>query len=263
MISDMKKFLLNLRVTSNSRLSDSYALIRLASPEGHLPVSLPGQFVQVEIPDCKSAFLRRPISICDSNFEQGTLDLLVRAAGEGTKSLINIEPGKSLSVLMPLGHGFSTETVNSKSRVLLVGGGVGVAPLMMLGKYISNMGCTPDFLIGARSKNQILLQEEFNKIGNVHVSTDDGTFGTPGVVTQNPIITSGEFDIIYCCGPMPMMKAVAEIARKRKISCEVSLENHMACGMGACLCCVEQNNEGHNVCVCTEGPVFNIDRLSW
>ena len=259
----MKKFLLNLTVDSNKRLSDSYALIRLVSQEGRLPVSLPGQFVQVDIPDCKSAFLRRPISICDSNFEKGTLDLLVRAAGEGTKSLINIEPGRLLNVLMPLGHGFSTENINPKSSVLLVGGGVGVAPLLMLGKYLSNKGCTPDFLIGARSEDQILLLDEFKKIGTTHVSTDDGSFGTPGVVTQNPIITSGEFEMIYCCGPMPMMKAVAEIARKRNITCEVSLENHMACGMGACLCCVEKNNEGHNVCVCTEGPVFNIDRLSW
>ena len=147
----MKKFLLNLTVDSNKRLSDSYALIRLVSQEGRLPVSLPGQFVQVEIPDCKSAFLRRPISICDSNFEKGTLDLLVRAAGEGTKSLINIEPGRLLNVLMPLGHGFSTENINPKSSVLLVGGGVGVAPLLMLGKHLSNKGCTPDFLIGARS----------------------------------------------------------------------------------------------------------------
>lgn len=261
----MKKFLLNLNVASNKRLTDSYSLIRLEAPEGRLPESLPGQFVQVDIPDCKTAFLRRPISICDSDFEKGTLDLLVRSAGEGTKSLIKIEEGRSLSILMPLGHGFSTDMVDKGFRPLLIGGGVGVAPLLMLGKHLRKSGCCPEFLLGARSKDQLLLVDEFEKIGNVHISTDDGSCGTPGVVTANPVLASDSinFDMIYCCGPMPMMKAVAAIARQRGIECEVSLENHMACGMGACLCCVEKDDKGHNVCVCTEGPVFNINRLSW
>lgn len=223
----------------------------------------PGQFVQVDVPGCKEAFLRRPISICDYSFGDATLDLLIHAAGAGTQALVKVEEGSTLNILAPLGHGFTTEGLSPESRVLLVGGGVGVAPLVYLGKRLRDMGVTPDFLLGARSENQLLLVDRFSELGNVHLSTDDGTCGAPGVVTKNPVIDgSVKFDRIYSCGPMPMMKAVAAIARERNIDCEVSLENHMACGMGACLCCVENTDKG-NVCVCTEGPVFNINRLLW
>lgn len=260
----MKKFLLDLIVKSNTRIHSDFALIRLIAPDGWLPPVEPGQFVQVNIPDCKTAFLRRPISICDYSRQEGYLDLMVRGAGEGTRSLIEIEPGRKLNLLLPLGKGFTTDDVAPSSRVLLVGGGVGVAPLVYLGRRFHDMGLQPHFLLGARSADQLLMLDTFRSLGIVHLSTDDATAGHPGVVTQNPVIADpgAEFDFIYCCGPMPMMKAVADIARQRLISCEVSLENHMACGMGACLCCVEKTVKG-NLCVCTEGPVFNINQLLW
>ncbi|MDE6524115.1 MAG: dihydroorotate dehydrogenase electron transfer subunit, partial [Paramuribaculum sp.] len=108
----------------------------------------------------------------------------------------------------------------------------------------------------------LLELDEFKRIGTVHIATDDGSAGVHGLVTQHPAIDSQDIDCIYCCGPAPMMKAVAAIARQNNVACEVSLENMMACGLGACLCCVENTVKG-NVCVCTEGPVFNITQLTW
>lgn len=256
------KQLTDMVVAENIRLSQNYALLKLCV-EGdgkQLPDLEPGQFVQVDVPDSKTTYLRRPISVCNVD-DQGRLWLLVRDAGQGTHALVNLQPGRKLNVLLPLGHGFSTGFERG-AKVLLAGGGVGVAPLLYLGKILAGKGVDVRFLLGARGKNDLLLIDEFKRIGQVYVSTDDGSEGTPGVVTLNPAIVSGEADFICCCGPMPMMKAVAALARKRGIPCEVSLENEMACGLGACLCCVEKTDKGH-VCVCTEGPVFNIDRLLW
>ena len=163
-------------------------------------------------------------------------------------------------MLMPLGNGFTLS--HTGERVLLVGGGVGVAPLLCLGAALVANGSKPEFLLGARTAADQLQLPEFEALGKVYISTDDGSMGTPGTVVDNPVIENENFDRIYCCGPMPMMKAVASVARRRGIDCEVSLENTMACGLGACLCCVEKTVKG-NVCVCTEGPVFNINQLTW
>ena len=118
------------------------------------------------------------------------------------------------------------------------------------------------FLWGARTKHGVLQLDYFEAIGDVFVTTEDGSCGEKGFVTNHSLLQSQSFGMIYTCGPKPMMKAVAEYAKKTNTPCEVSLENTMACGLGACLCCVEHTTEG-NVCVCTEGPVFNINRLTW
>jgi dihydroorotate dehydrogenase electron transfer subunit len=124
------------------------------------------------------------------------------------------------------------------------------------------MGCDVTFLLGARSAKDLLLLDKFGEYGRVLVTTEDGSFGEKGFVTQHSVLRNEKFDMVQCCGPTPMMKAVARYAREAEVTCEVSLENLMACGLGACLCCVEKTVEG-NVCVCKEGPVFNIDRLLW
>lgn len=255
----MKKTAMDFVVIENRHIHSSYSLLRL-SPVGQtaLPECLPGQFVQVEIMQSKSTFLRRPISI--HNVVDNELWLLVRDAGAGTHALVNIPSGEMLNVIVPLGHGFTVPTAKD-SHPLLVGGGVGVAPLLLLGRCLADRGVRPAFLLGARSEADLLQLAMFKEIGDVYVSTDDGSAGTPGVVTQN-LALEQPWDVIYCCGPLPMMKAVAAVAKKRNIECEVSLENMMACGLGACLCCVEPTVKG-NVCVCTDGPVFNINQLSW
>jgi dihydroorotate dehydrogenase electron transfer subunit len=145
--------------------------------------------------------------------------------------------------------------------VLLVGGGVGIAPLLYLGSKLKEKGINCHFLLGGRSKDNLLQLELFSEYGKVYTTTEDGTHGEKGFVTNHSVLST-KFDFIYTCGPTPMMKAVANFAKQNNIECEVSLENTMACGFGACLCCVTDSIDGH-VCVCTEGPVFNISKLKW
>lgn len=255
----MKKFLIDFKIVKNERLSDSYSLFVLEPTHGELPEMLPGQFVQVEVPNSKSTYLRRPISINYVDYANNQLWLLVRKAGDGTASLMKLAENDVVNLMLPLGNGF---TIFPGETMLLIGGGVGVAPLLYLGKKAKEAGANVKFLLGARTENDLLELEQFESVGDVFVSTENGGKGEKGFVTQHSVLNSGSFSRIACCGPMPMMKAVAKIAKDKSIECEVSLENVMACGLGACLCCVEDTIEG-NVCVCKEGPVFNIKRLKW
>lgn len=255
----MKKFLIDFKIVKNERLSDSYSLFVLEPINGELPEMQPGQFVQVEVPNSKSTYLRRPISINYVDYANNQLWLLVRKAGEGTSSLMKLAENNIVNLMLPLGNGF---TIFPGETMLLIGGGVGVAPLLYLGKKAKEAGANVKFLLGARTENDLLELEKFEAVGDVFVSTENGGKGEKGFVTQHSVLNSGSFSRIACCGPMPMMKAVAKIAQDKSIECEVSLENVMACGLGACLCCVEDTVEG-NVCVCKEGPVFNIKRLKW
>lgn len=249
-------------VTENTPLGSLYGLLKLVPTDGSpLPDIAAGQFVQVEVSDSKTTYLRRPISVNYVDYKENRLWLLIRKAGEGTRHLAAAEVGKVINVILPLGRGFGIDNISGK-KVLLVGGGVGVAPLLYLGEKLKEKGITPDFLLGARSEKDLLQLDDFAKTGNVFTSTEDGSHGEKGLVTTNSAF-DGAYDKIFCCGPMPMMKAVAAVARKKGVECEVSLENKMACGLGACLCCVEKKNDGHNVCVCTDGPVFNINELPW
>ena len=255
----MKKFLIDFKIVKNERLSDSYSLFVLEPINGELPEMQPGQFVQVEVPNSKSTYLRRPISINYVDYANNQLWLLVRKAGEGTSSLMKLAESDVVNLMLPLGNGF---TIFPGETMLLIGGGVGVAPLLYLGKKAKEAGANVKFLLGARTENDLLELEKFEAVGDVFVFTENGGKGEKVFVTQHSVLNSGSFSRIACCGPMPMMKAVAKIAKDKSIECEVSLENVMACGLGACLCCVEDTVEG-NVCVCKEGPVFNIKRLKW
>lgn len=256
----MKKEIKDFIVVENCCLSPIYSLLKLAPADGAELASVrPGQFVQVSVDGSKTTFLRRPISICRLDRKSNHLWLLVRLAGEGTAALLSLTEGSRLNLILPLGNGFPMP--EGAGRILLVGGGVGVAPLLQLGIELAEKGYKPEVLLGARSQSDLLLVDEFRKIGTVHLSTDDGSAGERGVVTLNSAMKSG-WDRIYCCGPAPMMKAVAGVARNIGAECYVSLENMMACGLGACLCCVEKTVKG-NVCVCTEGPVFDIKDLTW
>ena len=137
-----------------------------------------------------------------------------------------------------------------------------VAPLMFLGSSLCRMGCKPTFLLGARSGSDLVQLEHFESFGRVLLTTEDDSAGEKGFVTNHSVLASEKFDRICTCGPKPMMVAVARYASEHDICCEVSLENKMACGLGACLCCVEPTHEG-NLCVCKQGPVFNINQLLW
>ncbi len=250
---------MDFEVVKNERLHDLYTLLILTPVKKDLPEILPGQFVQVAIDNSKTTFLRRPISVNYVDKNENQLWLLVRNAGDGTAALMKKSHGDIINLVLPLGNSFNMP--EKDSRVLLIGGGVGVAPMLYWGAVLKDAGRYPEFLLGARSKNDILELNEFEAIGKAHISTDDGSLGEFGLVTANSVL-SQKWDIIYCCGPAPMMKAVAKVASSIGAACEVSLENMMACGLGACLCCVENTVKG-NVCVCTDGPVFNVNQLTW
>ena len=254
----MKKYVIDLKVKAVRQVHERYVLLRLTD-EQPLPPMLPGQFVEVRVDGSPSTFLRRPISIHFVDRAQNELWLLVATVGDGTRRMAQLREGDLLNCLLPLGNGF---TLPSSSRVLLVGGGVGVAPLLYQGAVLREHGLEPTFLLGAHTAHDLLMLDEFRRYGRVFITTEDGSEGERGFVTQHSLLASERFDLIQTCGPTPMMKAVARYAREHAVDCEASLENLMACGLGACLCCVEKATEG-NLCVCKEGPVFNINRLLW
>ena len=245
-------------VVSNNRLDERNVLLRLSPIDGQMPAMKPGQFVQVQSLAKDNTFLRLPISI--NNVEDGQLWLMVQMIGDGTKALGALREGDRLNLVLPLGNGFSTD--KAKGKILLVGGGVGIAPLLYAGKKLKDQGAEPVFLLGARTASGVLERDLFEQIGRVLITTEDGSLGERGFVTQHSALQQEKFDKIMVCGPKPMMMAVARYAKNSDTDCEVSLENMMACGLGACLCCVEKTVKG-NVCVCTEGPVFNINQLTW
>lgn len=257
----MRKYILDLRVTSAEYLNERYLLLSATNPDGLLPEMCPGQFAQIRIDESPETFLRRPISIHYVDREKNEIGFLVQKVGKGTASLWRKQSGSILNVVLPLGKGF-TMPVSPTQRFLLVGGGVGIAPLLFMGTEIQRMGARPLFLLGARSKSDLHRLNAYRACGDVFVTTEDGSEGEKGFVTRHSILQNEKFDRIAVCGPKPMMMAMASYAKSAGIPCEVSLENMMACGLGACLCCVENTVDG-NVCVCKDGPVFNIDKLNW
>ena len=256
----MKKYVLDLKVVSVEALSDKHVLIKLTD-EKPLPEILPGQFVEVRVDHSPTTMLRRPISINFVDRENNQLWLLVAMVGDGTRQLGQLKEGDVLNCMLPLGNGFTMPTGKSQ-KYLLVGGGVGVAPLLYFGKLIKDFGAEVTFLLGARKATDLLELDEFAKIGKVCITTEDGSAGEVGFVTNHSVLENEKFDMISTCGPKPMMVSVARFAKKAGVECEVSLENKMACGVGACLCCVEKTTEG-NQCVCKDGPVINIKKLAW
>ena len=259
----------DLTIREVSRASERCVLLKLTDERQPLDEFIfPGQFVEVRVDGSPTTFLRRPISICFVDYRANELWLLVAAVGDGTRRIAAMKPGEKLNCVLPLGNKFECDILFDK-KVLLVGGGVGVAPLLFMGSRLflqsegdAKRGSFTHFLLGARTKDDLLLLDEFRKYGRVEVTTEDGSMGVKGFVTDHPLLQEEHFDRILTCGPTPMMKAVARYARQNGIDCQVSLENMMACGLGACLCCVEKTVRG-NLCVCKDGPVFNVKELLW
>ncbi|MDR0789511.1 MAG: dihydroorotate dehydrogenase electron transfer subunit [Bacteroidales bacterium] len=242
-------------VTEKLTLENNFFRLKLQS-DTQLPKIEGGQFVQVLTKQNEGNSLRIPISINDVCYDTNSMFLLIQIVGEGTEALSRTQIGEKVNIIFPLGNGFAVEG----NKVLMVGGGVGVAPFLYLAKLYNKIGIKPNMLIGARTDKHLLLLDEFAAYANVHITTQYGSKGTKGLVTEHSIL-SEPFDRIYCCGPTPMMKAVAVMAIKSNTPCYLSLEESMACGVGACLCCVVETTDGHNRCTCTEGPVFSALEL--
>jgi dihydroorotate dehydrogenase electron transfer subunit len=254
----MKKYMHDFRVIRNRRISEDYFVLELLCPV-NLPEIFPGQFVQVLVENSAQTYLRRPISIYDVCHADNSLSLLIKACGNGTRKLYQLEENQLLNLIYPLGNSFG---MIENSKVLLIGGGVGIAPMLLLAKQLKDKGNIVDVLIGGRTSADILEPRLYEPYANVYVTTDDGSLGEKGMVTQHSIFRNGleKYARIHACGPDPMMKAVSVLASRLNIPCEVSLENLMACGIGACLCCIVETTSG-NLTSCVDGPVFDTRKL--
>lgn len=259
----MRKYLLDLTVAEAAMLRPSYLLLRLRDPSGPLPSMVPGQFAEVRVDGDAGSLLRVPISINLHDKRSDELWLLVHVVGSGTRRLAALHVGDVVNVILPLGRGFTLpEARQTGQRFLLVGGGVGVAPLLFLGQELVARGADVTFLVGGRTAGDLVQTELLSRLGHVALTTDDGSAGEHGLVTDHSLWGSADYTRVCTCGPMPMMRAVARKAAERGIACEASLEGMMGCGLGACLCCVQATPEGH-LCVCQDGPVFSSERLGW
>lgn len=224
----------------------------------------PGQFLHIKPGGTEDPLLRRPLSIYDVVAGSGRISLLYRIVGKGTGLLTGVKVNDYIDIMGPLGRGFALP--DQPENILLVGGGVGIAPLLYLGRVLRERQCNVKVLCGAGSAGQLVAGERFQDLGIAFVSaTMDGSAGVKGLVTD--LLKSDDtltgIDRVYTCGPEPMMAAVAGWAAAHKIWGEVSLEEHMACGVGACLGCARQlkNSDDGYVKVCKDGPVFNINEV--
>ncbi|MGI6225848.1 MAG: dihydroorotate dehydrogenase electron transfer subunit [Peptococcales bacterium] len=252
------------KILENTQILPQFYLLRLVAPE-IANKAVPGQFVMVKVSQNLDPFLKRPISLHRINKESGTIELLYQVIGKGTSNLSLMSQGE-LEIIGPLGNGFSWE--ENHKRVALIGGGCGIAPLLALGEELVKQGKEVHVLLGAQTKEKLLNEVEFKKLGcHVQVATDDGSYGKKGFVTEifKDLLLTTTLDQIYCCGPFPMTKDVIKITQENNIPCQVSLEERMACGVGACLGCVceTRSNEGNLAYqrVCHDGPVFDGDEL--
>ncbi len=219
--------------------------------------SRPGQFLSLYTRD-GSRLLPRPISICEIDREKKRIRLVYRVTGKGTgtESFSKLHPGVSLEVLGPLGNGFPIEEAEGK-RVFLIGGGIGIPPMLETAKELK---AEKTAILGYR--DELYLDEEFRQYAAVYVSTEDGSAGTKGNVMDAVLENGLEADVIFACGPAPMLRAVKTYAEEKGIPCWISMEERMACGIGACLACVcksreiDEHSQVHNKRVCKDGPVF-------
>lgn len=219
--------------------------------------AVPGQFMMI-YPKGKHTILPRPISICEINKDEETLRIVYRVVGKGTGEFSEYKAGEEVDVLGPVGNGFPVDKAIGKNAVL-IGGGIGVPPILELAKQTKAE--TVSVLVGYRDSN-MFLKEDFDKAAKTYIATEDGSYGTKGNVMDALRENNIPCDVIYACGPMPMLRAIKKYAEENGIEAYISLEERMACGVGACLGCVckttKEDHHSHvkNARVCTEGPVF-------
>ena len=216
-----------------------------------------GQFINIKCGD--GLLLRRPISIC--GWEEGLLRIVFEVRGEGTAWLAAREEGDELDILGPLGHGFQ---IDPDKRYLLVGGGIGVPPLLSCAKGTEGNSVA---VLGFRNAERVMLTEDFSAAcREVHLASDDGSVGVHGFVdgvVDDLLAKENDFTAVLACGPKPMLRAVYAAARKHGVPCQVSMEERMGCGIGACLVCACKMADGHQHHVCKDGPVFDAQEVDW
>lgn len=244
------------KVVRQQQIDEGIFVMELSFPKG-AALAKPGQFIAMYCND-KSKLLPRPISICGINKEEGTLRVVYRVAGEGTKEFSEMKEGDTLEVMGPLGNGFALK----EEKAIIIGGGIGIPPMLELAKQLN---VEKTVVLGYRTST--FLKDEFEAVCDVKVATEDGSQGTKGTVIDAIEKYGVEGKVIYACGPMPMLKALAVYAEEHGMEAQISLEERMACGIGACLGCICKTKEkGHhtnvnNTRICKDGPVFDAKEV--
>lgn len=267
-------FQIDAKIISNTKTSQIYYLLKLVVPSV-FKEARPGQFIHIKINDSNEPLLRRPFSIhrlvpirSRSAYQKCNLDVLYEIKGKGTQLLSQKNTGEHLNILGPLGSGFDYEMHNKPDMLnILIAGGMGIAPLNFLAEKLTKS--KKIILIGSSTANKILCEGEFKKIGcEIRVATEDGSRGFKGKVTdlfKKKILASDishQKSMVYACGPKAMLTEIAKICLIKKIPLQVSLEEFMGCGIGACLGCAIETKAGFKR-VCSDGPVFNAEDVAW
>ncbi len=251
------KFMKKAIISQIDRLSDDVVDMWIDEKEIAL-AARPGQFVSLYCKD-GSRLLPRPISICEIDRGAGKLRLVYRIVGAGTKEFSDFAQGDTIDVMGPLGNGFTLEG----EKVLLIGGGIGIPPMLELSKALSGQGKEVQMVLGYR--DALFLNKEFESFGKVYIATEDGCAGCKGNVIDAINENKLEADVIFACGPTPMLRGVKAYGEEKNIKTQISMEERMACGIGACLACVCKSKEVdhhtnvNNKRICKDGPVFYID----
>lgn len=258
-----KMFLTQGKVLSNREIKPKYFSIEIKSPSISKNAKA-GQFVTIRCGEATAPLLRRPFSFHRIN--GSSFEVLYEVLGRGTNILASKKPGEKIDILGPLGNGFSASKSNSKS--ILVAGGIGVAPLLALAQaLVKSKKNQIHAIIGARDRKRLLCSEDFNELGiKPIIATDDGSYGKKGfasdVLDEMLKKVGADLPTIFACGPEPMLREIAHIVRKRGMECYASLEENIACGVGACLGCAVKTKSGYKL-VCKDGPVFNLNEIIW
>ncbi len=244
----------NYTIISNRRLTHKTWVMTLGGDTS--AITAPGQFVNIAIP---GKYLRRPISICDYSHERGEVVLLYDVIGEGTKAMSEMKQGDNVDMLNGLGNGFSLDS--GAESPLLLGGGIGCAPLLNLARALKRLGKNPIAILGYnKAADSFGMDKWFEEIGvEAHIASVDGSVGTKGFVTDVIREKNINGDYFHACGPMPMLKA---LCNGLDIPGEVSIESRMGCGFGACMCCSVETRDGSKR-ICKDGPIFRKEELIW
>lgn len=266
----MKK-LINAEIVRNTCLTDDEnhnRIFELIINDRYLAeMSEPGQFVEIYLPNGEM-ILPRPISICETDVRKGNVTMVYSVVGKGTDALSKMPRGSCLKVMGPIGKGFEISDI---SAVLVIGGGIGVPPLLMLVKELYKKKPQPDIyaVLGFRNSGAVILEDEFSKLtDHMFIATDDGSTGFHGNVLDciNSMPSLPDFDMIYSCGPKVMLKGVSDYAASHNIPAQISMEERMACGLGACVGCavkIRNGSEFEYKKVCKDGPVFYSKEVAW
>lgn len=255
------------KVVENKKLADGIYFLKLGAPRSCNTI-LPGQFVHMRVSDENICMLRRPFSVFDTDKDAGTISIIYAHLGKGTEMMTKWEQGTRSRMIAPLGKGWGEDTgkLAQANKCLLVGGGLGGAPLYMLAKRYCEQGTSVDVVLGAVSADQLVLRPFFEKLplNRLELSTDDGSLGYKGYCTDvaEKLMEENAYDYVATCGLKPVMQKVSDCARQYGIRCQVSSEGFMACGVGACKTCVIDTRFGR-LRSCADGPIFEGSDILW